>query len=69
MSDKKRKDPFGLDAPDADGDGDCDLLDFLLFYDILQEEEKEAEGRADDADDDDDELEDDLLDDLLDDDF
>lgn len=31
-------------VPDIDGDGDHDLLDFLIMDDILQEEEKETEG-------------------------
>lgn len=34
-------------VPDIDGDGDHDLLDFLIMDDILQEEERETEGDGD----------------------
>ena len=42
--------------PDIDGDGDHDLLDFLIMDDILQEEERETDGgRAFDFEEDEDE--------------
>ncbi len=49
-------DLFGF-VPDIDGDGDHDLLHFLILESILEEEEKELEaccGVDDDDDDDDD---------------
>ena len=51
---------FGF-VPDIDGDGDHDLLDFLILDSILEDEERELEaGRKSGIDDDNDDIFDDI---------